>query len=527
MRRHISYAIKRRNLMPARVQHLHKVFTRLKASGKEVRLIVDGSDAGHPNAFNARLPVPPPPPAMLRVPTVVAVVMSGGEFGVDDVRTAFATMAMCPRMSRALGVGLQPASGRPALIAAHLRIPQGGTWSAAACQGHTLTAAVPPADWPRRMQRPDVAVHRDEMPTVEAAEWFGVLRDTGIIVHVDDVITVGPVGTVDTRRQAMRHRSELRYRMKWKSFTPAGSSGEALGMHFDVDRAVWGVQESWGKGLEAQLPQWRHTLEDDVLWARGCLAWALQVLHLPMVVNTITTVEWPERMLRLARARVSYAEPGLPLRERLVAWPRSRPHHVQLSDACTTGWAGAWLDGGLGVAGAWYRCRNGALSPTPCCSASAVQITSGEMVLGEALGSVATYVASRAARASATHQDVLVLTDNSPWAGALASAGSVEEDLAALIVLVWLLATTQLATAHVKGEQNTLDAPSRGRGDPVLLAVPPHTQPRWSTIGVATKCGHTSGALWHAVQHALPCQWQALGASEVRRLSERGGCACL
>lgn len=522
MRKHLSYAIRQRNVMPMRVDHLHAVFTRLKSNGKEVRMIVDGSDGDHPNAFNSRLPRPPAPPGLLRVPTVVAMVMSGDEFGTDDVRTAFATMSMCRTMSKALGVGLPPTRHRPALVAAHVRVPQGGTWSAAACQGHALTAAIPPPAWPPTALRPNDLPTREQMSAVAPANWFPVLCDVGTIVHIDDVISFGPVGTVDERRHAMRTRSERLYNMRWKESRPAQRQGNALGMFFDVsERRVWGVQESWIAGIQHELDDWNHAQEDDIVWARGCTAWVTQVLHAPAIVNALVDRSWPGRILALGRARVSYVE-ELTLRDRLTAWPRARPSYAQLSDACGTGWAGAWLGGDIGVAGRWYRCGEDAvLSHTPCCSTESIRIASGEMVIGEAMATIATYAAGM----HTSRQDHLILTDNAPWAGALASATSPEHNLAALIVFMWMIADGQIATAHVRGEENTLDGPSRGTALPLLTELPPHTAPRWSTIGAVRRCRHTADALWQPVRRALPCAWRALGDAELSRPA-RSACAC-
>lgn len=521
VRRHVSYALARRNFKITHVEHLHRVFTVPKRNG-ELRMIIDATDAHHPNAFNERLPAPPPPPAMLRVPTVVATVLSGDEIGVDDVMTAFATMPMCRTMFRALGLGVPASKSHPEIVAAHARVPQGGTWSAVLCQGHTLTAVVPPEEHPPTMARPIAPLGRPHLSGLPAADWIPVLRRLGIVIHVDDVITSGVIGTVDDRRRCMRVRTENRYGMRWKPFQQSSPRAEALGMDFDAENKSWALQRKWINDFELALEGWQSSDDGDVDWARGCTAWIIQVLHTPLALLRTVDESWPRRIRQLLHTRATYAE-SMSLCMRLSPWPRpARRHHVQLTDACGYAWAGAALDCGLGIAGRWHRCTSGALSPWPCCGASDVRVGPEEMVMAEALASVATFLRIR--RCEGT-RDTLILSDNESWTADVAASRGGTQALSALTVLMWLLADGQLASAHVRGDENSMDGPSRLLCPPILSCVPPHTHPQWSTIGVARVCRHVASPLWESVCLDLPCCLRAVGDTVVATMAEVCLCA--
>lgn len=510
--------------MPARVDHLHRAFTVIKSSGNALRLIVDGSDAGHPNALNNRLPPPPPPPGMLRVATVIAIVtLSGDEAGVDDIETAFPTMEICRVMSRALGVAIAPSSHSPGMVLSAQRVPQGGTWSATVCQGHTLTAAIPPQEYPPVLPLPSVPVSPSDMAVLTPADWFPALARLGMVVHVDDVITSGATGSVDARRLRMRKSSAERFGVKWKPFSPAAPIVDALGIRFDVLQKHWSVKQAWADGFLQALRGWTQDSESDVQWARGCMAWIAQVLHIPLALVHLIDARWPRSAAVLSRVRVSYRH-TMTLADRLSRWPRApAAFYLQLSDACGYGWAGAALHGGAGIQGRWFRCTAGVLSTEPCCSDISIEIGSQEMVVGEAMASVATYVFAVGPRSA--HREHLLLSDNDPWLSALAGAGSGSPPLAALIVFMWLLADGQLATAHVAGPDNTLDAASRFLASPLLSEVPPHSLPRWSTVGATQRCRHSASVLWDTVRALLPCTWQRRG-DKIVETSRHGKSSC-
>lgn len=527
MRRHLLYAVRRQNAAVMPVDHVHAVFTRPKANGRELRLIVDCTDKNHPNSFNCRLPKQAAPPGMFRVPTVVAVVMSGTYFGLDDVKTAFATMGMCRTMCKALGMRLAETRYQPAMTMSHTRMPQGGTWSATVCQGHTLTAAVPALFWPASNVPDDmrlVGVPRDAIGQLPAANWEKVLIALRRVVHVDDVVSVGlDPAIVDAARRQFRENATQKYGVQWKDAEPAKQLGVALGILFDLGRRTWGVSRTWSVDVMDSLRGWDSNDEEDQQWLRGVLAWVCQVLHVPKVIMMLTidgakAPKWTESLLR---ARISYVR-ELELPDRLTSWPRDGDRQcVQLSDASTYGWGGSLLDiEASACRGNWYRCERIGFSPFPCCAGSeAIRLVSGQIAHAEAIAS--TLLIHRTPTGVVGR---MVLTDSQAWRDAVARSGSADPVFAALLVFIWMVSDGQIATAHVQGEENDMDGPSRPNGaTTVLRRIPPHSRPMWSLMGSTRRCRHVAIPAYGAVRGSMPC---FLIEACDRALKAADECAC-
>ena len=514
MRRHITYAVRRKNMKPSRVEHFHVAFTRVKGNGKELRMIVDGTDNKHPNAFNERLPEPPTPPGMMRVPTGIAMVMTSRSFSVDDISTAFPTMGMCRTMTRALGVKIEATASQPAIVVSQERVPQGGTWSAATCQGHTVTVVVPADSWPERQER--LAWGERSYRGTPSADWMTVLLGLKLLVHIDDVITCGHDNEdVERRRRSMKERGS-KYGIVWKEAEPAGQQGSALGVNYDLHAGTWGVKEEWMKSFTEELQGWDRRDLDHVKWGSGCMAWITQVLHLPGILQMAEGATWTEWARTVVKTRARYVE-DMTWAERVSPWPR-RQYTVQLSDACIRGWAGGTFGQRGIVAGRWYRCKNGALSTKPCCSDTTVTLESGEMIVAEGMATIETYLGG--VRGSGDH---LVLTDNEPWATIVAKSHSADQTLGAMAAFWWVIAEEQLASAHVEGTINVMDGPSRpdegdwqesmrqAQADLDNDKVPLHRGLRWSTIGVVRRCPHNYEPIWAAARRVLPCSFVRIG----------------
>lgn len=527
MRRHLSYAVRRHNLrLRPRVEHLHNAFTRIKSSGRELRLIIDCTDGGSMNAFNVRLPGHAPPPGMMRVPSVIAIVMGGSVVAVDDVRTAFAAMGMSAVMQSALGVGARGRGRQPDLICAHTRVPQGGTWSATLCQGATLTAALLPRDRPRSIVPAGLREHgveRDLMAGLPAADWFAELVRLNRLVHVDDVVSGGAdARRLDEDRKEFRRWSETKYNVRWKDFQPSSHYGVALGIEIDCTHGSWGVARKWADDVVTSLDGWDAKCESDMQWAQGVIGWICQVLHIPKIIVALASGgSAEEKMTTLARTRARYVGERLTGEQRLVPWPRGLGT-VQLSDASGWGWAGsALLDARSVCAGTWKRCLRADFSPEECCGgAEDIIAPSKWMGRAEAIASIMTFARCRHAG------EVLILTDSQIWRDDVARSGSADPFLAGLTVLIWLMAQAQVATAHVRSEDNTMDAPSRQGGIATILSVvPPHTKPLWSLIGAVRKCKHTVVPLLASVAGSLPCVLLRMAQQCVQDAVE-GGCDC-
>lgn len=534
MRTHLQYALTRHNLRvdPA-VEHLHTAFTRLKGNGKELRLIVDCSDGAHPDAFNERLPRPAAPPAMMRVPTVVAVALSGSVIAVDDVATAFPTMGLCQTMQRALGVGLDKSQRRPRMRMAVTRMPQGGTWSATVCQGHTLMLAVPESQRPASIVPAgfgDVPPsRREDMSFMPCADWFRALIALRRVVHIDDVVSAGDDAVaLDATRRAFRITAEARYGVRWKEFMPSSTRVVALGIDFDCATSTWGVSPDWGTRVLRHMEESPVRIDEleDLQWFMGIVGWVCQVLHIPKVGALMARSQEGMNGLReLLRARASYAVSESTLPARLQAWPRPGLWRVQLSDASGYGWGGAtYEDDSSAVCGTWHACRSAGFGPVPCCAGSELyKVEPGAMIRAEAIATLMTL-----ARARRRGDGVLILTDSMVWHDDVSKSRSASRELAALVVCLWVLADVHVAVAHVEGgDSNPMDASSRLGGVPTpLISIPPHTLPRLSAIGVARLCRHTLLPLWRIARDLLPCALRDIASPVVTRVMRAVTCRC-
>lgn len=506
------------------VDHLHRIFLRLKSNGKEYRMLVDATDQQHPNAFNARMPRHLKPPGMMPVALVILIVLSGEAMGVDDVRSAFHQLGpLAPTVRRAMGSAIRRRGAVPMYVQYDV-VPQGGSWSATVCQSVTLVLAHETEWMPRRkplhvdgaMVRTDeVSLRRVIAHEVPAAEWVEAAFRNARVVHVDDVVSSGASAEqLDIKRRAFRAEAERRWSVQWKEFHPSAPSGDALGMRFDCSTKTWGLKQAWVEKLMRQLDDVDARIglptDDQRLWQwmDGVAAWMSLVLQQPAVMWALGKRRERSRMTALMRkmapAAARYSDgrhPALRMKEMLQP---VKAEVAVITDACGRGWAGAASDGFF-ECGRWWRCGDsGNLSPTECCrQAVQTEAAPNEMYMAEMLASAR--ILHRTLRRMewrptvaerAQERNVLVLSDNETWCKSLAKGHSSDPVLIAVLqslhdeMVGRLSGSVTVSVAHVRGEDNPADGPSRdGRHFQVHLdAMPPHAKPRRSVLGQVRTC---------------------------------------
>lgn len=508
----------------SRADFWHPFFTRLKSNGIEVRLLVDGTSGGHPNAINQRLPAPPPPPAMMRIQTVILVIVSGRAMGVDDVRTAFATMGMCDTMARAHGVAVFTRQGS-VMRAVSDRVIQGGTFSAAQCQYTVLQYALGDRLPPRQVadESQPRALLRERMTGVNYAATCLRLRR---LVHVDDVVSGGDDrAQLDVQRKAFREESMRKYRVQWKEFEPSAEEGRAVGVHINCAEKWWSVCPRWATRTvqtlqELAASQWNdHTAE----WFGGVMAWVCQSHHLPGVPMWLIRYNRGEA-IRLAIAmtttRIRYRMQRTP-EQALRRWPRdgdreSAPYAI--TDASTRGWAGARTDG-VSRCGPWYWCTRAEM-PTvePCCHRPLpTRIDPGQIYLAEMLANAELLWDWGGER------DKLVITDSSVWADVVARGHTMDPRMGAMLVALHLLRPggAQVAVAHCAGhgeggnyadESTQTLLPFSVVGRPLPSTT---NTPRWSPLALVSDTTGVGPHMARVVEPWLNCAW----LDRVRRLT--------
>lgn len=493
----------------------HVFFLRMKRDGTG-RLIVDGTCGAHVNAFNSRLPRPPPPPAMMRIGTIIIMLLDGDVFGVDDIRTAFPQFELCAVMRRALGVAVILESG--AVMRGNVaRMIQGGTWSAVTCQYTSLECALSQSQLPARAAAqvtPQQWIH--QRPT--GVDYVSACIRARRMVHVDDIMSGGADRTkVDAERMEFRRRAEQAFGVQWKPFVPAAPRGRAVGIDLCCQTKTWSVCGEWAQKVHRSLRNMEgqeNWDERDVMWVAGVSEWVAQVLHLPGVVSAFARGTRTQRRnaAQLLTEQVMSRATMRRLRRpewMLRPWPRDGVRNVVISDACGSGWAASASVKRYAACGRWYRCNTyGVISPIRCCDGTMeAYVQPAEMYIAEAMASVEGIVGGRDEAAG----DQLVLTDSKIWADALAANHSTDETLRALLVMVSVSALGQCAVAHIEGAHNPMDVPSR---DLVARAVDIADIPmdhvgtvRWSQSGLARVCERTLRLMVEMVAHSLPCMW--------------------
>ena len=126
-------------------------------------------------------------------------------------------------------------------------------------------------------------------------------------------------------------------------------------------------------------------------------------------------------------------------------------------------------------------------------------------------------------------RECLAVTDSMIWRDALVRGTSTDRRLVVCIMVLYLWVTGQLAIAHVPGEENVADGPSRAKGDIYLprdLAMPVHRM-AWSKCGATHVCDRVRWRMWEAIRQWVPCLWRTrveriMGPEHPRRCVE--GC---
>lgn len=540
------------------VDHFHRMFLRLKSNGVEHRLLIDGTDGGHPDAYNARWPKPLKPPCMLPVALIVIIVLAGESMGVDDVWSAFHQMGpLAAPVSRAIGAAVRR-YGRDPMYLVYDVVPQGGTWSATTSQSITLVLAHGadgmPKRVPLRMDGPEFITVKEDgtrvvVGAVEPADWWQSAVENARIVHVDDVVSGGGADEeLDQRRHRFRSRATERYGVVWKEFVPSKPRGEALGMRFNCTIKIWGVKRDWAErvraGLARVLRRAEALTEEQEQWVMGVGAWISLVLQQPAAVIACTRKRGVRSVAEVLRHMVGMAAciaDGLHPRELLARMTSPLdPEDYVITDAMGDGWSGASLSGETD-AGEWKRCAaTGWITPKECCGGSrSVRVEPEEMYYGEALASA--WVTMQALRrwrrrrcsgGRNGHADMVVLTDSDVWNKAMRRAYSPDPHLTALITLIHVdmmaPGAPDLAVAHVSGVDNIADGPSRSQTTFSFATddLPPHQKPLRTTLGRVATCmreGYVTLA-----EDYLPCcmrelireEWTDAGQLHV------AGCLC-
>lgn len=506
-----------------RADYYHKVFTRLKSNMAEVRMIVDGTCSGDVNAANQRLPRPPPPPAMMRVTVVIRVLLSGAVFGVDDVRTAFATMPLCETMQRAHGVAVFTRAGG-VIRGVSTRVIQGGTWSACVCQYHTLTVVLDEEHMPQR-ETADYSKPADLVNSRRVGVNFvGACLLARRLVHVDDVMSGGvDARALDAKRRSFRERAERKWGVQWKDFVPSGPRGRAVGIELDCEHKMWGVCTAWYEELARALydiadADWDAHVEE---WFRGVTAWIVQVVHVPAMLPVWSMESGDKRAAVEAAVAMAQSRVALPwwARERdleqiMKPWPR--PGRLggaaySISDASKIGWAAARTDG-TSRCGNWYWCREKHVPTTvPCCGGDTpIHMESADIYLGEAMASV-----ENVWDWDTDGADALIVTDSKIWVDvALSCAGSTDRTVTALLLVLVLTASGERAIAHCNGHgegANYADGPSQEIRRFSVVGLPPPAStgvPRWTVAGGATHARAVRRLMRAAALQRLPCVWR-------------------
>lgn len=506
-------------------QHFHAFFTRPKSDGVSVRLIVDGTAGGHPNAINQRLPRPPPPPAMMRVPTVVLVLVTGTVFGVDDVQTAFPTMRMCRTMTQAHGVAVILAGGG-ILRAVTDRVIQGGTWSATVCQYAVLQYALGSAGGPRRetadIMRPDEVLRRRQ-----GVPYARICLRMRRLVHVDDVMSGGTdAAQLDRERLEFRARATALYGVRWKAFKESAPRGRAVGIEVDCEQKTWGVCYDWGERVceslgDVRTAQWTDDVAD---WFNGVAAWVSLVLHVPMVPIWLVREDRASAvdvLVMMIRSRARYRQLKS-VEQTLRAWPRDGQDAYSISDASRRGWAAARTDG-ASRCGIWKWCaRVDAPTTVQCCDGrEAVEVESKDIYKAEALASMEMLWDWR------RDEDTLLVSDSQIWVNDVRKGHSMDTLLGGLLAAFYLVARGPWAVAHVAGHgpgSNYADGPSQSVQTFSVSGLAPPSSMRvvqWAKMGVATCSSTLDNALARAILPYLPCVWRtrlaevcAIGAAQ-------------
>ena len=517
------------------LQHAHVIFLRLKSNGLEYRMLVDASDRGHPNAYNSRLPKPPKPPAMLPVLMVIIIINQGDVMAVDDIATAFHQLSpMTHSMSAALGVAVPLASGN-SLCAKYLAVPQGGTWSAVTMQGVSLMAAHAFDGLPNR--KAEASRPRDDWHNTPPADWATCAIKKGRITHVDDIVSTakGEPAALDKQRLEMKELATKKYNVKWKPSLPSASTGVALGINYDLSEKVWSVTTKWSQAFTKYLR--RETVDTEKV--RGCVVWIATVFALPAIIvpsmsKVVNIPDSTRRMLQiLASSRATWVSHDAPTIQQL-----SRPvgyDFISITDAMGYGWAGA-TNTGLSEAGKWYRCKSaGIMSPVPCCGGTeTIYVPPEDMYLGESMASA--WMALRSARRQGVWRkaapepfigrELLMITDSDVWNKAVRRGYSSNITLLSLMLLLHLALPRAPAIAHVKGDDNPADKPSRNQTTFEFTHIPPHTRPVRSTLALSKICGATEQLMLDTT--VLPCAFEDM--KSLLRGSREGhhvtGCAC-
>ena len=472
--------------------HAHRAFLRRKKDGS-ARLLFDGTDYLHPNAVNQRLPHPLIPPALWRVASVLVIIMSGSVVGVDDVRTCFPQMPLCPIMQMAHGVTIR--TGRAHLRVVSTRVTQGARNSPALAQYTVLTLAL--------VQSP-ILRHPDG-----ATDYHTMSARARRVVHIDDVVSSGiSASLLDQQRLDFRQLAEQRYQVVWKEFTPSAAVGSALGIRMDCERHSWTMDPLWVNTVVTNLARLRgHELtQNSKQWLMGIAAWVCQIVHVPLFPISLAVADRFDAaidlLLILSKAAMTHNRPRSP-EQTFRHWPRGHVPHYTVSDACRESWAGASTDG-TSECGYWYDCVSSRFSATPCCSTEHLRIENAEVYYGEALASIHAWLSTT----TGTSDDWLIASDSQIWVDNIARAHASDLQLAALLVVLWLAAPAPIAAVHVPGDVNPAHEPSHG---PYRFAAHIHsppamtTTPRWSVIGTARACGRAWIAMRDAVIPMLPC----------------------
>lgn len=501
--------------------YYHKIFTRPKSNGLEVRMIVDGTCAGDVNAANQRLPRPIPPPAMFAVRTVVRVYMTCKYIAVDDIRTAFANFEMCSVMQRAHGVAVFTRSGG-VLRGVSTRVIQGGTWSATVCQYQTLTVALDPANAPERESGDYTVPATLIAERTKGVSYVNACLRARRLVHVDDVMSGGDdAATLDRDRLWFRERAEREYNVRWKPFEASAKSGRLVGVHIDCEGKWWSVCPVWAEKLERALETYKGGAvwtSQERQWFDGVSVWVLQVTHqqLPLPTWLADDGDMPGAMAALvamARERVAATEwvAKRRLGHVMTAWPRPGKHGggaYSISDASKRGWAGARTDG-VTRCGYWHWCATNKVHSTQrCCADGRVLMESGDVYKGEALASLET-----AYDVASEGRDLLIVTDSKIWVDTLLAVCAGDRVLAACAVAMAATATGERAVAHCAGHgdgANYADQPSHDVTGFTVVGVPPPSStaiPRWSVAGVARHGDEVRDMVLTEACRYLPCLW--------------------
>lgn len=461
---------------------------------------------GHPNALNSRLPRPIAPPAMMRIGTVIIVMLAGEWIGVDDLQTAFPQHELCPVMQRALGFAAVTEAGAM-MTGVWTRVIQGGTWSATHQQYCSLICA--DINPPQHYRRPVTPANIHSTPP--SVNYVSLCIRARRLVHVDDIMSSGnDPTTLDRARQRFREKAEARYGVTWKPFEPAQQRKRVVGVLVDAQTKTWSCDTEWAEKVERSVTD--MITGDDISaktieWFTGLAVWVETVMHSPGVIRSIintsrrSAVDMMIGMLRAAAQHNWYDTPETMLR----SWPRTANRTWMASDAMETGWAYGYA-GERTVSGTWYRCTAAdVITPVQCCGPP-TSIEPRDMYIGEAMAS------THGAISRTFPHEQLLITDNQAWRDVLVRGSTVDARMMLCIVVLQSCVRGQLAAAHVEGETNVTDQPSRTRTNimmPQEYDVMNVSPPTWTMIGAARMCHATRQQIWSNYRGQAPCVWRA------------------